>query len=125
MSSPAPARPVSPKAPSPVKVAPVEPTPPKVADGPPKATATAPAVVSDFLKEMETKHGLKVPKVFRNAHTSVLYEEALKTEKDTVITSTGALTVSSGKKTGRSPGDKRVVTHDSLKDIWWGKVNIG
>lgn len=63
--------------------------------------------------------------ILRNGSPAVLYEEALKYETGSVITNTGALAVQSGAKTGRSPGDKRVVNHpDSTEDIWWGDVNI-
>jgi phosphoenolpyruvate carboxykinase (ATP) len=42
-----------------------------------------------------------------------------------VISSSGALINFSGKKTGRSPKDKRIVYEDGSKDdIWWGPVNI-
>lgn len=42
----------------------------------------------------------------------------------TVISSTGALCSYSGKKTGRSPNDKRIVEEEATsKDIWWGPVN--
>jgi phosphoenolpyruvate carboxykinase (ATP) len=45
-------------------------------------------------------------------------------ETGTAITSTGALTAYSGKKTGRSPMDKRIVKEPtSENDIWWGPVN--
>jgi len=41
------------------------------------------------------------------------------------ISCSGALSVSSGARTGRSPADKRVVLDETTKDvIWWGKVNI-
>jgi hypothetical protein len=41
-------------------------------------------------------------------------------ETGTAITSTGALTAYSGKKTGRSPLDKRVVKEEtSENDIWY------
>ena len=51
-----------------------------------------------------------------------LYEQAIKYEKGSFITSTGALATLSGAKTGRSPRDKRVVKEDSSKDdLWWGK----
>ncbi|KAJ3226580.1 Protein kinase C-like 1 [Clydaea vesicula] len=63
--------------------------------------------------------------IIRNASVPVLYEEALKYEKGTALTSTGALMTSSGELTGRSPKDKRVVDEEtSTKDIWWGPVNI-
>merc|ERR1719218_279004 len=68
---------------------------------------------------------LDVEEVFYNSPTGVLYEEALKTEKGSSIVSSGALAVLSGKKTGRSPLDKRVVFEESsADDIWWGKVNV-
>jgi phosphoenolpyruvate carboxykinase (ATP) len=42
-----------------------------------------------------------------------------------VISSSGALINFSGKKTGRSPKDKRIVYEETSKDhIWWGPVNI-
>ena len=65
------------------------------------------------------------PLVLRNASPATLYEEALTNETGSGITSTGALAVISGAKTGRSPDDKRIVNHpDSTENIWWGDVNI-
>ena len=78
----------------------------------------------NYSKELEVNSGIKVQRVLHNAPTPVLYEEALRNEEGSYITSTGALAVSSGAKTGRSPGDKRIVEAENLKDIWWGKVNI-
>jgi phosphoenolpyruvate carboxykinase (ATP) len=55
----------------------------------------------------------------------VLYDQALRYEDGSAIVSTGALAVKSGKKTGRSPLDKRVVfEEESANDVWWGKVNM-
>ena len=60
----------------------------------------------------------------RNASVAQLYEDAIKYEH-AVISASGALINFSGKKTGRSPKDKRIVYEDSSKDdIWWGPVNI-
>ncbi|CAD6588733.1 MAG: Protein kinase C-like 1 [Tremellales sp. Tagirdzhanova-0007] len=60
----------------------------------------------------------------RNAPIASLYEDAVLNE-GAVISSTGALINFSGKKTGRSPKDKRIVYEESSKeDIWWGPVNI-
>ena len=62
--------------------------------------------------------------VQRNAPVASLYEEAILNE-GAVISSNGALINFSGKKTGRSPKDKRIVFEDGSKDeIWWGPVNI-
>ncbi|MFT3922094.1 MAG: phosphoenolpyruvate carboxykinase (ATP) [Myxococcales bacterium] len=69
--------------------------------------------------------GIQVADVLRNVPPAVLYGEALKREKGSVIASNGALVAMSGEKTGRSPGDKRVVDEPgSSADIWWGPVNI-
>ena len=60
----------------------------------------------------------------RNAPVALLYEYAIRNE-GAIISSSGALINFSGKKTGRSPKDKRIVYEDTSKDdIWWGSVNI-
>ncbi len=70
-------------------------------------------------------HGINVPTIIRNAAPAVLYELALRHEKGTAISATGALVALSGEKTGRSPKDKRVVDEaSSNKNVWWGNVNI-
>lgn len=70
-------------------------------------------------------HGIQVKNIVRNASPSALYEEAIKYEKHSGISNAGALMVSSGEKTGRSPLDKRVVREQgSEQDIWWGNINI-
>jgi phosphoenolpyruvate carboxykinase (ATP) len=72
-----------------------------------------------------SQHNINVKTVYRNVAPAKLYEEALKREEGSAISSTGALVVSSGEKTGRSPKDKRIVDHpESNKNIWWGDVNI-
>jgi ATP-dependent phosphoenolpyruvate carboxykinase len=63
--------------------------------------------------------------IVRNGSAAVLYEHALVSEKGSAITSSGALVTESGKKTGRSPRDKRIVSEDASRgDIWWGPVNF-
>jgi phosphoenolpyruvate carboxykinase (ATP) len=70
-------------------------------------------------------YGLTVPLVFRNLSPARLYEEAMRFEAGTAISDHGALIAYSGKKTGRSPKDKRVVRHPSSEeDVWWGPVNF-
>ena len=70
-------------------------------------------------------HGIHVAEVHRNATPAFLYEAALKHEKGSAISSTGAMIAYSGKKTGRSPTDKRVVDEPEVRDdVWWGNVNI-
>jgi len=59
-----------------------------------------------------------------NPSVASLYEDALVYESGSAINSTGALVASSGKKTGRSPKDKRIVDEPgSSEHIWWGPVN--
>ncbi|CAG8762081.1 26247_t:CDS:2 [Dentiscutata erythropus] len=59
-----------------------------------------------------------------NPSVAQLYEDALKYEEGSAISSTGALVTASGNKTGRSPKDKRIVDEPgSSKEIWWGPVN--
>ncbi|KAL0322929.1 UNVERIFIED_CONTAM: Phosphoenolpyruvate carboxykinase (ATP) [Sesamum angustifolium] len=70
---------------------------------------------------------LKAPsprKIARNSSFSPLelYEQAIKYEKGSFITTSGALATLSGAKTGRSPRDKRVVKDETTADdLWWGK----
>ncbi|KAK9746147.1 Protein kinase C-like 1, partial [Basidiobolus ranarum] len=75
---------------------------------------------------LNTTSGIEANKpVLRNLPVASLYEHALKYEKGTYLNSTGAIITSSGKKTGRSPNDKRIVEEKSTSgDIWWGPVNI-
>jgi phosphoenolpyruvate carboxykinase (ATP) len=71
------------------------------------------------------QHGITVAEIHRNLSSSVLYEHAIRYEKDSSIAEKGGLVAYSGVKTGRSPKDKRVVKQpDSESDIWWGSVNI-
>jgi phosphoenolpyruvate carboxykinase (ATP) len=70
------------------------------------------------------KYDISVTDIVRNAAPAELYGLALQ-EDGGVISDVGALISMSGKKTGRSPKDKRIVEHpDSINDIWWGSVNI-
>lgn len=83
--------------------------------------ANAPMLKPYFLEPL----GINVQDVVYNASPAVLYEEALKYDKGASISDNGALILKSGKKTGRSPKDKRIVEHENSKDdIWWGSVNM-
>ncbi len=71
------------------------------------------------------KFGIHVQTIHRNLAPSELYERAIRGERGSSIVSNGALAVDSGRKTGRSPKDKRIVDNsDSSGDIWWGDINI-
>lgn len=61
--------------------------------------------------------------VFRNLTPPLLVEESLRREEG-ILTRSGALRVTTGKYTGRSPNDKFVVEDPGFADrIWWGPVN--
>jgi phosphoenolpyruvate carboxykinase (ATP) len=71
------------------------------------------------------QHGITVGRIVRNASPASLYEAALRNEKGSAISASGALIALSGAKTGRSPADKRIVDEPgSAEDVWWGSVNI-
>lgn len=71
------------------------------------------------------QYGIDVGTVLRNADPARLYEEAIQLDPTAAIANTGALTIRSGEKTGRSPADKRIVKHpESADDIWWGPINM-
>ncbi|MDX1739930.1 MAG: phosphoenolpyruvate carboxykinase (ATP) [Rhodothermales bacterium] len=79
-------------------------------------------MASDFSLE---KYEIHVDNVIRNAAPSQLYEEAIQNDTRSAISNSGALITYSGRKTGRSPADKRIVAEpDSENDIWWGNINI-
>ena len=70
-------------------------------------------------------YGIKVEDIRRNLSPATLYQEAILTEKETVLANSGALIAYSGTKTGRSPKDKHVVRHPASEgDVWWGPVNV-
>lgn len=89
-----------------------------------------PQACLDHLKSL----GIKNKNVVYNPSVGELYEYAMMSEHlgspdpniyNTTITNTGALSASSGLRTGRSPKDKRIVEDDVTKNtIWWGDVNM-
>ncbi|KAG6513879.1 hypothetical protein ZIOFF_024216 [Zingiber officinale] len=69
-----------------------------------------------------TDSSLKFTHVLYNLSPAELYEQAIKYEKGSFITSSGALATLSGAKTGRAPRDKRVVLDETTaEELWWGK----
>ena len=66
---------------------------------------------------------LKGDNVYYDLPLSKLVEKSLMRNEGT-LTATGALSVTTGKYTGRSPKDKYIVMEESIKDkIDWGSVN--
>lgn len=67
--------------------------------------------------------GLRRSVVRRNLSPTVLIEKAIRNGEG-ILTDTGALAVTTGKFTGRSPHDKYIVDTDGIHDmINWGDVN--
>ena len=68
--------------------------------------------------------GILNPKaVYRNLTPAQLTEAALRRGEGS-LSETGALVVTTGKYTGRSPKDKFIVDTDTIhNEIAWGKVN--
>ncbi|KAL7101589.1 hypothetical protein ACP275_08G063400 [Erythranthe tilingii] len=71
-----------------------------------------------------TDSSLKFTHILYNLSPAELYEQAIKYEKGSFITSSGALATLSGAKTGRSPKDKRVVRDETTEHELWGSPNI-
>ena len=69
------------------------------------------------------KMGINAKNVYRNLTPAQLTEFALE-RKEGKLSNTGALVVTTGKYTGRSPKDKFIVDTDGIhNEIAWGKVN--
>lgn len=69
------------------------------------------------------KLGFRPSVVRRNLSPTVLIEKAIRNQEG-ILTDTGALAVTTGKFTGRSPKDKYIVDTDGVHDlINWGDVN--
>jgi phosphoenolpyruvate carboxykinase (ATP) len=69
--------------------------------------------------------GITVTEIHRTLPPSMLYEHAIRYEKDASIAQNGALVTCSAVNTWRSPKAKRVVKQGvSENDIWCGPVNM-
>ena len=61
--------------------------------------------------------------VYRNLPPARLIETAL-AKGEGILTANGALRVTTGKYTGRSPKDRFIVDEEPVSsEIWWGSVN--
>jgi len=67
--------------------------------------------------------GINPSKVYRNLYPTKLVELAVQ-KNEGMVTSTGSLSVKTGKYTGRSPEDRFIVYDDETHDtVDWGKIN--
>ncbi len=70
------------------------------------------------------RDGLHAPVICHNPDVATLYAHALAGPQPDQKADTGALLALSGAKTGRSPGDKRIVREPTTEhDVDWGPVN--
>jgi len=70
-----------------------------------------------------TAFGINPSKIYRNLPVEKLVEIAVE-KNEGMITSTGSLSVKTGRYTGRSPDDRFIVFDDLTHDkVHWGKVN--
>ena len=77
---------------------------------------------SKFISQIK-EFGINPSKIHRNLSVEKLLEVATQ-KNEGMITSTGSLSVKTGKYTGRSPDDRFIVFDDLTHDkVHWGKVN--
>jgi len=70
-----------------------------------------------------TAFGINPSKIYRNLSVEKLVEISVE-KNEGMVTSTGSLSVKTGKYTGRSPDDRFIVFDDLTHDkVHWGKVN--
>lgn len=102
-------------------------TGPKVVKGDPAKKSETPKVAHvahhHFTPTLSNSDSaLKFTHILYNLSPAELYEQAIKYEHGSFITSSGALATLSGAKTGRAPRDKRVVKDETTEnELWWGK----
>ncbi|PVU97106.1 hypothetical protein BB561_000744 [Smittium simulii] len=83
-------------------------------------------IQDDTVEQTFKSEGIDLTNVDAKLNLSVpaLYADALRYEKGSAFSSTGALITRSGRKTGRSPKDKRIAQDPGVVDeVWWGPVN--
>ena len=79
-------------------------------------------VTSRFTLQLE-KFGIKPFKVHRNLSVQELVDFAIQ-KNEGIVTTTGSLSVKTGKYTGRSPDDRFIVYDDKTHDtVDWGDIN--
>ena len=81
------------------------------------------SIMKKVTKDLEKLGIVNVIQIYRNLTPAELVEHALKRGEGT-LSSSGALVVTTGKYTGRSPKDKYIVDTPGVHEkIAWGNVN--
>ena len=81
-----------------------------------------PSLTSKFRSQIE-EFGIKPSVVHRNLPVTSLIEIAVQ-KNEGIVTTTGSLSVKTGKFTGRSPDDRFIVYDDEThENVDWGKIN--
>ncbi len=79
-------------------------------------------ITNKFSLQLE-EFGIKPSKVHRNLSVKELVDFAVK-KNEGIVTSTGSISVKTGKYTGRSPDDRFIVYDDETHDaVDWGDIN--
>lgn len=79
-------------------------------------------IPSKFTNQL-IEFGINPSKVYRNLTVTNLVEIAVQ-KNEGIVTSTGSLSVKTGKYTGRSPDDRYIVYDDEThENVDWGKIN--
>ncbi len=79
-------------------------------------------IPSKFTNQL-IEFGINPSKVYRNLSVTDLVEIAVQ-KNEGIVTSTGSLSVKTGKYTGRSPDDRYIVYDDEThENVDWGKIN--
>ena len=79
-------------------------------------------IPSKFTNQL-IEFGINPSKVYRNLSVTNLVEIAVQ-KNEGIVTSTGSLSVKTGKYTGRSPDDRYIVYDDEThENVDWGKIN--
>ena len=85
-------------------------------------TVNGPVVTDKFSSQL-VDFGINPSKVNRNLSVEDLVKTAVE-QNEGIVTSTGSISVKTGKYTGRSPDDRFIVYDDKTHDtVDWGKIN--
>jgi len=79
-------------------------------------------VDANLLKQELLSLGINSNQIHYQLSTSQLIRESI-ARSEGELSNAGALVVTTGKHTGRSPKDKYIVKSENTNNIWWGEIN--